>query len=438
MQKKIIAVAGVLLAPALALGQTSTVQIYGAMDASFETVQADGATPSLNGTPSNQYTSRGRIASNSSLLGFRGSEKLGGGLTAIFQVENQISIDGASTSANSNNSQTMANGWNLRDTYVGLRGNFGDVRIGYLNPPRRALAASYALLPGGTGDAASLNWMGRVNVGAALSPLTAAGTTGNTFGTTGTGGIGNLVSTIYRSQGVSYITPTIGGLHGHIMYTPGENADNAAPGPNTVKRDPRLWNMSLSYAQGPLSTHLSYAEINDFATQAATAAGLTAIGLNGKNETKQWLLGASYKLGSATTFALIVDNTEVGLGQVAGGDLNVERTHWTLRARHIIGPHELFAGYVLLGDNKVSGRALPAGSTYGESGGQVYKLRYGYNLSKRTQAYAIFTQIRNDKNGIYEISAISPVLGGGTGGGAGIINAGADPTLLGIGLRHTF
>jgi len=436
-----VAVAGALAAPAMAFAQASTVSIYGAMDGSYEWVSIGGGTAGPSG-PSNQYASRGRIASNSSLLGFRGTENLGGGLKAIWQVENQLSIDGVG----GNNTQTMPNGWNLRDTFVGLEGGFGQVQVGYLNPPRRALAATYGLVPGATGDAGALNWFGRVNIGAALNPLnTAASTTSNTFGTntpsTGTG-LANLSSTIFRSQGISYKTPDFNGFQAHIHITPNESRDNAPVGTGLAKRNPNLWNLGLNYAQGPVSLRVSYASIKDWTVQNVSSANLSALGLSGSEDTKQWLVGGSYTFGGATTVAFIYDRTELSLGQsgtfAALGDLNVRRNTWTLRARHTMGPHEIHGGYTRIGDNSVSGRTLAANQTFGESGADVYTLRYGYNFSKRTQLYAVYVDIRNKANGNFEISAISPVLGSGTGGGAGVINAGADPRVIGVGLRHTF
>ena len=70
-------------APALALAQSSNVTLYGTFNTDFETVKAGAAFPSRN-----------RVSSNSSLFGFRGSEGLGGGLNAWFQLENGVHIDG--------------------------------------------------------------------------------------------------------------------------------------------------------------------------------------------------------------------------------------------------------------------------------------------------------------------------------------------------------
>ncbi|MBX9903783.1 MAG: porin [Burkholderiales bacterium] len=422
-----LAVAGALVAPALAFAQASSVQIYGAMDAGFQYVDAPGA------TGVNQYQARTRIASNSSLIGFRGSENLGGGLRAIWQLENQLSIDGVG----GNNTQTMANGWNTRTTFVGLTGGFGQVLVGYLNPPRRAYAVRNALVPGGTGPLAVVNYAGRINLGAAFAPLNAAAnTTANTFGTTN--GLANLSSITSRTQGVSYKTPTFDGFDAEIMYTPNESAGNVALSATQAKLDPSLWNLGLNYARGPFNMQFSYARLNDWTTQSLTSANLTALGITGRERTDAWMLGGGYAFG-ATTVAALFERVDVGLGQQPGlGALNIKRDLWMLRGRHTAGPHNVVLSYTRLGDNSVDGRALAAGFTYGESGADVYALRYGYNFSRRTEVNFVYSDTRNKKNGNYQTAGVSSMFPGGTGGGAGVINAGADPRIIGIGLRHTF
>jgi predicted porin len=53
------------------------------------------------------------MSSNSSCLGFRGTEELGGGLKAIFQIESSI------------NPHSGTGTFSGRDSFVGLNGGFG-------------------------------------------------------------------------------------------------------------------------------------------------------------------------------------------------------------------------------------------------------------------------------------------------------------------------
>ena len=140
MNKKLVAVAiaGLLAAP-LAQAQTANVTLYGRLNLDFEFVNGKYINPypgivqpasctvghnagSINGcNVTNPW--QFRVSSNSSRFGLRGTESLGGGLNAIFQIENSVSPD--------NGSGTLAG----RDSFVGLQGNWGTFRIGRYHAP---------------------------------------------------------------------------------------------------------------------------------------------------------------------------------------------------------------------------------------------------------------------------------------------------------------
>ncbi len=137
MNKKLVAVAiaGVLAAP-LAHAQTANVTLYGRLNMDVEWVNGKILTPNatqpltcsaanagtvdycLTSNP-NQY----RVSSNSSRFGLRGTESLGGGLSAIFQIESSLSPDISGG--------TLAG----RDTFIGLQGAWGTFRMGRFHGP---------------------------------------------------------------------------------------------------------------------------------------------------------------------------------------------------------------------------------------------------------------------------------------------------------------
>lgn len=423
MQKKLIALAVAGLASAGAFAQ-SNVTIYGVADGSFESVSANGAS---SGTG---YASRTRIATNSSLIGFKGTEDLGNGLKAMFQVENQISLDGPSSTTT--NSQTMGNGWNTRDTFVGLSGGFGAVLAGYISTPQRSTAAKYDLMPGATGSGSSLNMIGRVNLGGVTQG--ALGTTNNfEASTTVDGGqsVTNNVGTIFRSQALAYVTPVFKGFNGVIAYVPNENRDNTATGTG-YKRNQYGWNAAANYANGPINVSLAYLKLNDIG--AISAIGGAGAPFSGDQNHTNWLLGASYDLSPSTKVSFMYDNFKGKLGLSAGGEVEVKRNAFYLAGKQSFGANEIVLAYMKNGDNKVSGLA----GNFGNSGAQAWSLRLAHNFSKRTQAYAIYTQIKNESNAVYDFNAIDSVAPAGTGGGVGTLNAGADPRVLGVGVRHNF
>lgn len=419
MQKKIIALAVAGLASAGAFAQ-SNVTIYGVADASFESVNVGGG-----------YASRTRLATNSSLIGFKGTEDLGNGLKAIFQVENQLSLDGPKD--NTTNSQSMGNGWNTRDTFVGLSGGFGAVLAGYISTPQRSTAAKYDLMPGATGSGSSLNMIGRVNLGGVVQ---GAGLGANTF-EANSGALGggqtltNNVGTIFRSQALAYVTPVFNGFNGVIAYVPNENRDNTATGTG-YKRNQYAWNAAANYANGPINVSLAYLKLNDIG--AISAIGGAGAPFSGDQNHTNWLLGASYDLSPSTKVSFMYDNFKGKLGLSAGGEVEVKRNAWYLAGKQSFGANDLIVAYMRNGDNKVSN--LPG--SYGDTGAQALSIRLAHNFSKRTQAYAIYTQIKNESNAVYDFNAIDPAVPAGTGGGNGVINAGADPRVLGVGVRHNF
>jgi predicted porin len=110
-------------AASTAMAQTANpVTLYGRVYVMYESVEAkEGATP---------LPSRTRVSNRLSLLGVRGSEDLGGGLKAIFQLETDFSPDAASG--------TFA----TRNSGVGLQSNWGTVIAGRWDTPFKAANAA--------------------------------------------------------------------------------------------------------------------------------------------------------------------------------------------------------------------------------------------------------------------------------------------------------
>jgi len=126
-----MAVAGALTAPGLALAQSANVSIYGLMDVRWD--QSKYSSPTLAGTAAapqptgltKQHLSTGQT----NYIGFRGSEDLGGGLSAFFDVQAQIFTDARPDVSNQAHTNGLFGG---RPTYLGLRStSWGEVSGGY-------------------------------------------------------------------------------------------------------------------------------------------------------------------------------------------------------------------------------------------------------------------------------------------------------------------
>ena len=124
MKKSLIALA-VLAASGAAMAQSS-VTLFGIVDATYAYGSGSVANKS-------QLTNSGY---NSSRLGFRGVEDLGGGMSASFWLEAGVNNDngsGGTTSTNNQGASGVTGGGGLtfnRRSTVSLNGGFGEVRLG--------------------------------------------------------------------------------------------------------------------------------------------------------------------------------------------------------------------------------------------------------------------------------------------------------------------
>ncbi|CAG0950955.1 partial Major outer membrane protein P.IA, partial [Rhodocyclaceae bacterium] len=503
MQKKLIALAIAGLSGA-AFAQ-SNVTVYGVADVNFEFTSGSGGSPigtalansgssvgsgagvaaSAN-TAVTGMSSKNRIGSNASYFGLKGAEDLGGGMKAVYQIENELDISGAT-------GNTRPTGLANRDSFVGLAGSFGTVAAGWLSSPHRSMAAKFDLMPGAAGAGSSLNIIGRINVGSALNPMSPNGQTTHRFGnstftpstTVSTGGnqmtiagtaeaVANNVGIIGRHSAIAYISPNFNGFQGTIAYVANETKDNNALGTSATnnsltsannaygQRDPKAWNVKFDYDNGPLSLGYSYLDIKDFGVLGGLTAlsgsqvgtptnngangGLQTLDLSGKESTKAHLFGAKYTFGGATTVSFMYDRTKTTLQDGPNatanyiGDVTVKRSNWYLGLKHSMGAHDFTAAYAKAGKNSVNMGSrtaiFTAGSDFeGGSDANMWTLRYGYNFSKRTSAYAQYATIRNGSNASFDFTPGStPVMGTGNGG----VTAGADPTIWSFGVRHNF
>ncbi|MCZ8222171.1 MAG: porin [Acidovorax sp.] len=265
MKKSLIALA-VLAASGAAMAQSS-VTLFGVVDATY----AYGS-----GSVSNksQLTNSGY---NSSRLGFRGVEDLGGGLSASFWLEAGVNNDnGTGGVTNTNNQAATSTGGGLtfnRRSTVSLNGGFGEVRLGRDYTPQF--------------------W----NL-----------TVFDPFGTNGVGTTQTLNSslggptTVRASNAIGYFLPgNLGGFYGQAQYYMGENNSGT---PN--KKDGNGLALRAGYANGPINVALAFSETK-FVTGNIQA----------------WNLGGQYDLGVAKIMAHY-NNDEIkggneGTGFLIGG-----------------------------------------------------------------------------------------------------------------------
>jgi len=259
MKKSLVALA-VLAASGAAMAQSS-VTLFGVVDAAYAV--GKGSASSKTQLRNSGY--------NSSRLGFRGVEDLGGGMKASFWLEAGVNNDDGTGSASSalNQAQTAANvgtqglTFNRRST-VSLEGSMGELRLGRDYTPQ--FWSETAFDPFGTNG-----------VGTNIAF--------NKGGTTG----------VRASNSIGYLSPSMGGIKLWAQTYMGENASTAAKvGDGNAFR--------ITFDQGKFSAAIADSSLT-------TGAGTT-------NKTSN--MAASYDLGVAKVMAMSNTTKITGAKDIKG------------------------------------------------------------------------------------------------------------------------
>ena len=345
MQKKLIAlaVAGVLAAP---LAAQADVEVYGQARMS---VDYNNDNSPVTGNDKNALA----VSSNKSRIGFKGSEDLGGGLKGLWQIEQGVNFD------------TGVFGSEARDTFLGLGGNFGTVVAGKLRTPYRTSTERLDVFMDTKADYNAI-----------------IGSIGSSGQLTGDTNVGNLRA----NNALAYVTPSFNGFQGTLAYVANYSDLLTGPGDNlprtTVEGDKSAYSLSGTYDNGPLYLAAAY--------ESLSKAGLG--GGAGAPDTKSWKVGGGWNFGQGTTIGAVYENMDLG------GTLG-NRNAWYLSGMHKMDAFNVKAAYGRAGDW--------SGAGLGNTGANYWAIGGGYELSKTTEAYALYTQLSNDSAGKYGLESIA-------------------------------
>ncbi|MFZ3222322.1 MAG: porin [Rugosibacter sp.] len=376
MQKKLIALALASLSSA-AFADATNVTIYGVADATFDVIRiSDNATntPNFN-----------RVSTNGSHIGFRGTENLGNGLSAIFQFESEANFD--------QNSSLALN----RDSFVGLTGGFGKIMLGTLTGPSNAFAAS---LDVNTGDNISSNT-------AILGKL------GGTNAANGFRSISSGSSWDTRFQNaVAYVSPSFSGLQATGLYVANETKDEN-PG---FEVKPSLFDLGLTYTNGPIMVGTTYARQRDS-------------GVADEKDT-EFRIGGMYDFGMASVRALY------GRTKFETAGYEAKQNTWGIGGTYNVTANgKLVSQYYVARDVKENGVDL------NETGAALFTIGYEHNLSKRTMLKAGYARVANDDNTNgydFGYNASGFAGNGFTSAGPALPGSGFTASGFQFGVRHAF
>lgn len=340
--------AALLLACGGAFAQ-SNVTLYGVIDASVQyNRQYSSSTKQQEGVWSidSGYQSGSR-------WGLRGSENLGGGLSAIFTLESGFNVD---TGMSGQGGALFG-----RQAWVGVDGRFGTVVAGRLATPSS-----------GTGT---------FDMFSAVDPF-GAGFGVNQIGTTFI-----AANALRESNAVLYVTPVLSGFKGAAGYSFNRGGTETAPqGSNSEAAT-----LAASYSSGPFYAVVTYDWLGYPDAGLATAnAGLSS--------QKLLQIGATWDFKVVKLFAAYADQSNISavLGNVAiappSGLPSYNNQAW------MVGATAPLAGGLL----SVSYQNADADSqTYAQAGSlatfepdyAVWGIGYQYPLSPRTNLYTGYGQV---------------------------------------------
>jgi len=345
-----LAVAGAFVA-GTAQAQSS-VTLYGILDVGYQWIEQ----PTAVGTGT---TARIQQESTSAIngghqfgnrWGLRGSEDLGGGLKAIFQLESGFNID----------SGTSGQGGRLfgRQAYAGLSSGWGSV-----------VAGRIATFSSGTGAFDMISPVDPFGTGFGLASM------GNTF---------YSANSLRLDNTLAYVSPTFAGFKGGVAYS--FNVDGAEQTPSG--KNTSAFASGVNWSYGPFYAVVTYDVVN-FADATPS-----------REDQKHLQLGGTFTMGPFKLHAAYADQSNIsGVPLVSGGAgayiplpaglQNYDASAWMLGATWNIGAFSVFGSYQALNaDGKTVGTG-PTAVNF-EPDYTIWALGGTYALSPRTNLYTSY------------------------------------------------
>jgi predicted porin len=422
MNKKLVAlaVAGAFAVPMAAQAQTANVTMYGRLNVDFEFIKGKtcaAATQPNTGAPgtaagcnvgltseSTTDPTVNRLSSNSSRWGVRGTESLGGGLNAIFQIESSINGD--------------TNGGNLggRETFVGLQGSWGKVTYGQFLMPQDDLHPIFGNAPTLTTSIFS------------TAALWAQGPQSKADG----GWDARL------GNSLRYDSPNLAGFTAALQYSTRDSSGTAGNGNfgDHASETRHAWVLggNAIYANGPINLGFSF-ERNQKVREYALVGPSNC---NGSLACTFDADDTDYTLTGAYDFGTIMTGGAWGL-RIAGvyertkydtptGDL--KRDFYGISGTIPIGGGKIYLFWGRANDGKggaADGTAVGNIVKGSDTKSDMYEITYSYSLSPRTLLYGGYVKINNDTNARYTFN-INPYP----------IAPGGKPGSLAFGMVHFF
>lgn len=425
MKKSLIALA-VLGAFASGAQAQTNVTIGGVIQADLKSYKVGGIS-AANAAAGRQGNNELRVDDDyTSRFWLTGSEDLGGGNSAIFYVENRFNTD-------VNNVSGDGNGLGNGNTYLGLKGAWGQVTVGkHTMMSGEGAAVEYGIngiqaLPSSSlATNTILNYVGnqaittsRVNNSILYQTPKFSGFSA-AFGlsTSNAGNEGNLNCT---GNGLTALVSgngqnAAGTAASTTASTTCPTLVTAAAGNQATYNDGRAYFLKGNYTNGPVYINLAYWD-NQIEGRPVTVAAGTA-------DQQQIRLSGSYAFPFGLKVGLQYDRAtlkDVGRTAVVAG-VDRRRTAWELPVSYSFGPNTILFSYTKANDF----------SDLANSGAKLWTLGYDYAFSKRTNVGVFFSKLSNDAAGLYQPYKVNTSQNGST------LLAGETASIFAVSVKHIF
>ncbi len=373
----LLLVSGVALSP-LAQAQFVNVSLYGNLNLNVELIDgagADGGNPSVT-----------RVSSNSSRFGLRGHEYLGQGQVAIFQLESSVLGDSGGSSLAS------------RETYVGLQGDWGTVKLGNFLAPYDDIHTIFGNSPTLTTSILS------------TAALWAQGALSKTEG----GFDARL------GNSVRYETPLLQGFSAALQFATRDTSSDPNGGDNGDRlselRHAYVLSTGAFYTRGPLDLGLAYERNYRIRPTGPTDEALSITGGYDFGT-----IASNVGLRLAGVYERLRYDTPTG---------TLARDFYGLSTTLAIGDGTVYAFWGRAADGRgtaIDGTTIGALAKGPDTAADQWELSYSYSLSLRTMLYAGWVKIDNRANATYTFN-INPYP----------VAPGARPSGIVLGIAHFF
>jgi len=414
MKKSLFAVAAVTAFAGAAQAQSS-VTVYGIIDAGYvgtnTKLNSNGSGYNNRGgtsTTVNGFTGKG--AEQTSRLGFKGNEDLGGGTSAFFTYE--VEMYPQDQDVSSNTTKGLLN----RQSFVGLKKNgLGQAAVGLQYTPIFNLGAV-------TDPGKNNNVVGNVTYSA------------GTLAVDNSGAAYNAAYTNRTANTLSFKTDNFSGFTASGIYTLNNSNTTVLSSTSGGNTNASGWGLAADFTWNKLYVGAAVQQLKQLTytsnlltvstannnpwISAQPSSGLNSTtgsgtaATNGLNvQDNQYLIGATYDFGILTAYGQYVSRTA---SATQNSNYYFKRSSEQIGVRSYITP--TIEGWASAG----LGRYTAMGTTTPTANFNAWQLGSNYYLSKRTNLYAIYGQ---------QVQSTAAY---------GTTTASSSASGYALGLRHTF